>query len=243
MNWQTIIVIATGFGVLWLLHKIGQALTKLLEAVAAIAVVFLTLWLVVKYTWKAARWLVRHWRTTLAVAATAAWLHWLGWLSLVINVVTVAAMLAVWRWRFRLSFEPYVGRWLRAWWQRWIVYAPRMPGWLRACRLVVPDPGQPVTVQVSPFRRSAVQPKTRPRRDQLPRVVGVKSGASWDEVRVQLVPGQTPEDFDSAARALAVARGVARCQIGSWGHSSSRSTSSVATGWPRSSSASALPTS
>ena len=45
MNWQTIIVIATGFGVLWVLHKIGQALTKLLEAVAAIAVVFLTLWL------------------------------------------------------------------------------------------------------------------------------------------------------------------------------------------------------
>ena len=42
MTWQTIIVIATGFGVLWLLHKIGQALTKLLEAVAAVAVVFLT---------------------------------------------------------------------------------------------------------------------------------------------------------------------------------------------------------
>jgi S-DNA-T family DNA segregation ATPase FtsK/SpoIIIE len=213
VNWQFIIVLATGSGVLWVLHKIGQALTKLLEAVAAIAVVFLTLWLIVKFTWRAARWLVRHWRTTLTVAAVAAWLHWLGWLSLVITVVTVAAMLAVWRWRFRLSFEPYVGRWLRAWWQRWIVYAPRMPGWLRACRLVVPDPGQPVTVQVSPFRRSAVQPKTRPRRDQIPRVVGVRSGASWDEVRVRLVPGQTPEDFDSAARALAVARGVARCQI------------------------------
>ena len=30
---------------------------------------------------------------------------------------------------------------------------------------------------------------------------------------MRLVPGQTPEDFDSAARALAVARGVARCQI------------------------------
>ena len=101
----------------------------------------------------------------------------------------------------------------RSWWQRWIVYAPRMPRWLRACRLTVADPGQPVTVQVTPFRRTAVQPRVRPRRDQVPRVVGVRSGPSWDEVRVRLVPGQTPEEFDPAARALAVARGVARCQV------------------------------
>jgi hypothetical protein len=32
-------------------------------------------------------------------------------------------------------------------------------------------------------------------------------------VRVRLVPGQTPEDFDDAARALASARGVAQCQV------------------------------
>ncbi|MBV8992271.1 MAG: cell division protein FtsK, partial [Pseudonocardiales bacterium] len=32
-------------------------------------------------------------------------------------------------------------------------------------------------------------------------------------VRVRLVPGQKPEDFDAAARALASARGVARCQV------------------------------
>ncbi|MFB9742081.1 FtsK/SpoIIIE domain-containing protein [Pseudonocardia sulfidoxydans] len=36
---------------------------------------------------------------------------------------------------------------------------------------------------------------------------------SWDEVRVRLVPGQTPEDVDQAARQLAVARGVSRCQV------------------------------
>jgi S-DNA-T family DNA segregation ATPase FtsK/SpoIIIE len=47
----------------------------------------------------------------------------------------------------------------------------------------------------------------------LPRILGVRSGPSWDEVRVKLVPGQTPEDFDEAARPLAVARGVARCQV------------------------------
>jgi DNA segregation ATPase FtsK/SpoIIIE, S-DNA-T family len=44
-------------------------------------------------------------------------------------------------------------------------------------------------------------------------VLRVRSGASWDEVRVRLVPGQKPEDFDEKARELAVARGVARCQV------------------------------
>ncbi len=48
---------------------------------------------------------------------------------------------------------------------------------------------------------------------QLPTVLGVRSGASWDEVRLRLVPGQKPEDFDDAARALACARAVARCQV------------------------------
>ncbi|HEX2291130.1 MAG TPA: FtsK/SpoIIIE domain-containing protein, partial [Pseudonocardiaceae bacterium] len=50
-------------------------------------------------------------------------------------------------------------------------------------------------------------------RAQLPKVLGVRSGASWDEVRIHLVPGQKPEDFDEAARALASARTVARCQV------------------------------
>ena len=44
-------------------------------------------------------------------------------------------------------------------------------------------------------------------------MLGVRSGASWDEVRIRLVPGQKPEDFDEAARALACARAVTRCQI------------------------------
>jgi S-DNA-T family DNA segregation ATPase FtsK/SpoIIIE len=32
-------------------------------------------------------------------------------------------------------------------------------------------------------------------------------------VRVRLIPGQKPEDFDEATRALASARGVTRCQV------------------------------
>jgi S-DNA-T family DNA segregation ATPase FtsK/SpoIIIE len=198
---------------LWVLHKVGQAVTKILEAAAAIAVVFVTAWLAAKGLWWAGRQIVRHWRTSLTTTAVLAWCYWLGWLSLAITAAVVAIGLLGWRWAARESFEPLAGRWLRAWWQRWIVYAPRMPRWLRACGLTVADHGPGVTVQVNPFRRSAVQPKATPRRDQTPRVVGVRSGASWDEVRVRLVAGQTPEDFDQAARSLAVARGVARCQI------------------------------
>jgi S-DNA-T family DNA segregation ATPase FtsK/SpoIIIE len=213
MSWETLIMLAVGAGGLWVLHKVGQVLTRLLEAAASIAVVFLTAWLVVKGAWKTGRWLVRHWRTSVTAAVVVMWLHWWGWVSLAAVFAGIVIALVVW-WRLRrLSFDLYAGRRLRAWWQRWVVYAPRMPRWLRACGLTVTDPGQPVTVQVSPFRRTAVQPRTRPRRDQTPRVVAVRSGPSWDEVRVRLVPGQTPEDYDQAARALAVASGVARCQV------------------------------
>lgn len=210
---QTVLLLG-GLAVgLWVLHQVGQALTKVLEALASVAAVALTVWLLVKGSWWVGRQVVRHWRTSLTTAAALAWGYWLGWLSLLITVSVVTAGLLAWRWLHRESFEPWAGRYLRAWWQRWMVYAPRMPRWLRACGLTVADQGQSVTVAITPFRRTGVAPRVRPRRDQLPRVVGVRSGPSWDEVRVRLVPGQTPEDYDDAARALAVARGVARCQV------------------------------
>ena len=66
-------------------------------------------------------------------------------------------------------------------------------------------------VTVSPLMRN-IRRDRRPAQE-LPKVLGVRSGASWDEVRIRLVPGQKPEDFDEATRALASARGVARCQV------------------------------
>jgi S-DNA-T family DNA segregation ATPase FtsK/SpoIIIE len=210
---QTVLLLAGIGAVLWVLHWVGRAVTKVLEAAAAVTVVFVTAWLVLKYTWKGGKWLCRHWRTALTTAALLAWLYWWGWPSLVITAGAVGLGLTGWWWLGRSSFEPTAGRRLRAWWLRWTLYARKMPGWLRAAGLTVADRGQPVTVQVSPFRRSAVQPKVKPRSDQQPLVIGVRSGPSWDEVRVRLVAGQTPEDFDAAARTLAVARGVSRCQV------------------------------
>ncbi len=97
---------------------------------------------------------------------------------------------------------------------RWAVYHRKLPGWLHACGLSVRDDAMPVEVTVNLVgRRKATRATARQSGAQIPKVLGVRSGPSWDEVRVQLVPGQKPEDFDDATRALASARKVARCQV------------------------------
>lgn len=213
MNGQLVLWAVLGGAGLWVLYKIGQFITKALEVLAAIAVVFVAAWLAVKGIYKGGRWIYRHPRTSITTAAVLVWIWFLGAVSLLLTVGWVGFALGCWWYGNATSFDTWAGRRLRGWWQRWIVYARHMPGWLRACGLTVTDPGSPVTVAVTPFRRTAMAPKVAPRRDQTPRIVTVRSGPSWDEVQVKLVAGQTPEDFDQAARALAVARGVSRCQI------------------------------
>jgi DNA segregation ATPase FtsK/SpoIIIE, S-DNA-T family len=93
---QLVILVAAAAGSLWALAKLGQGLTKLLEGAAAIAVVFLTAWLAAEALWRAGRWTVRHWRTTLTTAAVLAWWHWLGLVSLAAAVTLAAVGLAVW---------------------------------------------------------------------------------------------------------------------------------------------------
>jgi S-DNA-T family DNA segregation ATPase FtsK/SpoIIIE len=198
--------------VVWALTKIGQALIKVAEALAAAAVVVFAFWLMIKAGVWAIRQAVTKWRTSLTVLAVAAWSRWWGWPSLALTVGVIAAVLIGWYLIDLVSFDAWAGRHLRAWWLRWTVYAPKLPDWLYACGLGVKHDAAPVTVALTPLgrglRRSRQQVKA-----QLPTVLGVRSGGSWDEVRIRLVPGQKPEDFDDAARALACARGVARCQI------------------------------
>src|SRR5687767_2650980 len=136
---QVVLLVAGAAVGLWMLAKVGHALTKLLEGAAAIAVVFLTAWLAVKGLWRAGRWTIRRWRTSLATVAVLAWWRWLGLVSLVAAVVLVGVGLLAWRRANRTTFEVWAGRHIRGWWQRWIRYAPRMPGWLRACGLTVLD--------------------------------------------------------------------------------------------------------
>jgi S-DNA-T family DNA segregation ATPase FtsK/SpoIIIE len=217
---HTIIVLASlGLGVLgWLLHKLGRVLKEFFEALAVIAVVFATVWLIVKGLVRLVRTICRHWRTSLTTTVVGAWCYWLGWQSLAYTLGAVVGVFGYWvlivSWTGDwVAFDHWAGRHVRSWWLRWTLYARRMPTWFRACRLTVPDQDTGVTVSINLLRRSGMTKPVKPRRDQMPRILGVRSGGSWDEVRVRLVPGQTPEDFDQAARQLAVARKVSRCQV------------------------------
>jgi S-DNA-T family DNA segregation ATPase FtsK/SpoIIIE len=216
MNAQTIAVTIAGGtalgAVIWVLAKVGKVLIKVAEALAAAAVVFLTIWLAIKALLWALRQTVTHWRTSLTVVGVLAWWHWWGWASLVVTAAVMAGLLIGWRLVNLASFDGWAGRYLRAWWLRWTVYAPKLPEWLYACGLGIKQDAAPVIVAITPLGRTLGR-RRPPVRAQLPKVVAVRSGASWDEVRVRLVPGQKPEDFDDAARALASARGVSRCQV------------------------------
>lgn len=198
--------------VVWVLARIGHALIKIAEALAAAAVVFVALWLVIKALAWALRQTVTYWRTSLTVVGVLVWCQWWGWASLAITASVVDALLAGWRLVDLRSFDAWAGRHLRSWWLRWTVYSPKLPEWLQACGLGMRQDAAPVVVSLAPWGRGFGR-RRRSARAQLPRVLAVRSGGSWDLVRVRLVAGQKPEDFDAAARALASARGVARCQV------------------------------
>ncbi len=232
MNTSTIaMVVGSGvaLGVLvWLLAKLGKALVTIAEALAAAAVVFLALWLAIKAVGWALRQTLRHWRTSLTAMTLLAWWHWWGWASSVLTAGAVAGVLIGWRLIDVTSFDAWAGRHLRAWWLRWSVYAPKLPQWLHACGLGTKQDTAPVVLALTPLAR-ALGRNRRPVPAQLPKVLGVRSGASWDEVRVRLIPGQKPEDLDEATRALACARGVAPARSANSPRMWSRSISSAAT--------------
>ncbi len=100
------------------------------------------------------RWAVVHWRTTLGVTVTGVWVWWWGWLPVAVTVAAIGAGLLAWRWRHRTSFETWAGRWLRSWWLRWTIYAPRLPGWLHNCGLTIRDPDRPIVLTANPFGRN-----------------------------------------------------------------------------------------
>jgi S-DNA-T family DNA segregation ATPase FtsK/SpoIIIE len=204
---------AGGLGILvWVLAKLGKALIRIAEALAAAAAVFLALWLVLKAVGWALRQTLTHWRTSLTVVGLLAWWQWWSWESLATTGAVITAALLGWRLLSVSSFDVWAGRHLRSWWLRWTIYAPQLPEWLHACGLGIRQDAAPLVVTLTPLGRALGRTR-RPAPAQLPRVLGVRSGASWDEVRVRLLPGQKPEDLDEATRALASARGVTRCQV------------------------------
>jgi DNA segregation ATPase FtsK/SpoIIIE, S-DNA-T family len=215
MDTLTIALIIAGGAVLgivvWILATLGRALVKVAETLAAAAVMFVALCLMIKALIWALRQVITHWRTSLTLVALLAWWCWYGLTSLALIASVITTVFTLWRLVDLPSFDTWVGRHLRAWRLRWTTYAPKLPAWLHACGLSVTPGTTPVMVVVTPLGRRVRRGQQTSA--QLPTVLGVRSGASWDEVRIRLVPGQKPEDFDEAARALASARGVTRCQV------------------------------
>src|ERR1044072_7998654 len=213
-NASWLIPVGLGFVVLvYVLHKVGKAIAAILEAMAALGAIVFGIYLFGRTLMRCLRWCVNHWRTSLTGLGFLAWLSWWGWLPVVLVLVAVAAGLGGWPLLHLGTLDPWIGRRLRAWWRRWGVYARHMPSWLAACGLTVREHDRSVTVNVNPLRRNAIQRQSKPLPDQVPVITGVRSGPSWDEVRLRLVPGRTPEAFDEHARQLAVAAGVSRCQV------------------------------
>jgi hypothetical protein len=87
------------------------------------------------------------------VLGVLAWWHWWGSVSLVATTAVVAGTLIGWRLINLTSFDAWAGRYLRAWWLRWTVYAPKLPDWLHACGLGIRQDAAPVIVAVSPLWR------------------------------------------------------------------------------------------
>ncbi|MGP3779923.1 cell division protein FtsK, partial [Halanaerobium saccharolyticum] len=88
-----------------MLAKLGKALIKIAEALAAAAVVIFAVWLVIKAVGWALRQVLTHWRTSLTVLAILAWRQWWGGASLALTVGVVAGVLTGWRLVDLASFD------------------------------------------------------------------------------------------------------------------------------------------
>ncbi|MGH3847608.1 MAG: hypothetical protein ACRDS0_40265 [Pseudonocardiaceae bacterium] len=184
MDAQMIALVVAGLGglgvLVWVLAKVGKALIKIAEALAAAAVVVLALWMMVKAVVWALRQVFVHWRTSLTVVALWAWWHWWGGVSLTVTVGVVVGVLTGWRLVSLASFDAWAGRYLRSWWLRWTIYAPKLPDWLHACGLSITQDATPVVVTLSPLGRALGRSRSRSRtgrdsqcrRGPLRRVVG-----------------------------------------------------------------------
>jgi DNA segregation ATPase FtsK/SpoIIIE, S-DNA-T family len=153
-----------------------------LAIVAIVHLVRMIVWLV--------RFGFRH--PVLVLAAVVAVVMWrvIGWLGLVALAVSIAAVLVVWWWRFRVSFSRFFASSARGQWRAWH-YRRRWAAVMTIGRL-------------APVYQGRVL---------LP-VLGKVSATSYtDRVQVRLVSGQSAADFVARADNLAHGFGAMLCRI------------------------------
>ncbi|MGB9281116.1 MAG: cell division protein FtsK, partial [Pseudonocardiaceae bacterium] len=96
--------------VVWVLAKLGKALIKIAEALAAAAVVLFTVWLTIKTVGWALRQVLIHWRTSLTVLAIVAWWQCWGGAPLALTAGLIVGVLTGWRLIDLASFDAWAGR-------------------------------------------------------------------------------------------------------------------------------------
>jgi S-DNA-T family DNA segregation ATPase FtsK/SpoIIIE len=136
------------------------------------------------------RFLFRH--PVLVLAAVIGVLMWrvTGWLGLVVLAVSIAAVLAVWRWRFPASFSRLIGTPARGQWRAWH-YRRRWAAVMTIGRL-------------APVYQGRVM---------LPVLGKVSATRFTDRVPVRLVSGQSAADFAARAENLAHGFGAILCRV------------------------------
>jgi DNA segregation ATPase FtsK/SpoIIIE, S-DNA-T family len=139
-------------------------------------------------------WLVRFAfrHPVLVLAAVIGVLMWrvTGWLGLVVLAVSIAAMLVVWWWRFRVSFSRFVAGPARGQWRAWH-YSRRWAAVMTIGRL-------------APIYQGRVM---------LPVLGKVSATRYTDRVPVRLVSGQSAADFAARPGNLAHGFGAMLCRI------------------------------
>lgn len=146
---------------------------------------------VIRLVVRVVRWALRHWRVTAPVLALVWVWRQIGTWPLVTLVGLVLAVLVVWRFADRASFDLWV-RWpvTSQWRYRWR-YGRSWDATMKGCGLVVKIDG---VVYV-------------------PRLLSVASSPAGDVVRLRMLRGQTPETFTKAADALGYAFGSRMCRV------------------------------
>jgi S-DNA-T family DNA segregation ATPase FtsK/SpoIIIE len=134
--------------------------------------------------------LVRHPLATFTVTALVLAWYRFGWPGPVIVTGSIAAVLAVWWWRWRASFHRHVVRRARGRWRRWHYQRH----WLAVMTI-----GRLASVYQS--------------RLLLPVLGKVTSTPYTDRVLTGIVSGQSPEDFARRADALAHGFGALLCRV------------------------------
>jgi DNA segregation ATPase FtsK/SpoIIIE, S-DNA-T family len=153
-----------------------------LAIVAIVHFVRMIVWLV--------RFLFRHPVLVLAVVIGVLMWRVTGWLVLVVLAVSIAAVLVVWWWRFRVSFSRFVAAPARGQWRAWH-YRRRWAGVMTIGRL-------------APVYQGRVL---------LPVLGKVSATRFTDRVPVRLVSGQSAADFAARADNLAHGFGAMLCRI------------------------------